>query len=223
MVPCHSSKRMIHTKINHSLFNLWGCLHVATFHCQVWIINCKNLPLTLMLLHIPLRHCTLVPQKIAFCLFEEIKGPRYLHSAFKCEKPTCISSHYTWPLRKLSCPTWVSCRNGRSAVPMVEWAQRWSARQAGRGAFHFGPAKNDLTELVCLEDFVKKTTVRITFLFGAWHRFFIRVSSLAGCVLSCIAYFSKAVGNISSQKRPKVTYPYHICASVIRWHLWSKE
>ena len=188
MVPCHSSKRMIHTKINHSLFNLWGCLHVATFHCQVWIINCKNLPLTLMLLHIPLCHCTLVPQKIAFCLFEEIKGPRYLHSAFKCEKPTCISSHYTWPLRKLSCPTWVSCRNGRSAVPMVEWAQRWSARQAGRGTFHFGPAKNDLTELVCLEDFVKKNYCPHHFPFWCLASFFhsSKLSCRVCVILHCL-------------------------------------
>ena len=89
---------------------------------------------------------------------------------------------------KTLCPTWVSCRNGRSAVPMVEWAQRWSARQAGRGAFHFGPAKNDLTELVCLEDFVKKNYCPHHFPFWCLASFFhsSKLSCRVCVILHCL-------------------------------------
>ena len=189
MVPCHSSKRMIHTKINHSLFNLWGCLHVATFHCQVWIINCKNLPLTLMLLHIPfasLYPCA--PKNCRPLPFWRNQGAQVLTFSIQMWKAHLYQLSLHMASTKTPCPTWVSCRNGRSAVPMVEWAQRWSARQAGRGAFHFGPAKNDLTELVCLEDFVKKNYCPHHFPFWCLASFFhsSKLSCRVCVILHCL-------------------------------------
>ena len=58
----------------------------------------------------------------------------------------------------------------------------------GRGAFHFGPAKNDLTELVCLEDFVKKNYCPHHFPFWCLASFFhsSKLSCRVCVILHCL-------------------------------------
>ena len=128
--------------------------------------------------------------KIAFCLFEEIKGPRYLHSAFKCEKRHLYQLSLHMPLRKLSCPTWVSCRNGRSAVPMVEWAQDDlpDGSVEGKRGVPLRTSKKRSDRTVCLEDFVKKNYCPHHFPFWCLASFFhsSKLSCRVCVILHCL-------------------------------------
>ena len=156
-----------------------------------------------------------------FCLlpfWRKSRGPgTYIqHSIVKSE--SCISSHYTWPLRKLSNTSVSRCAPPGWAVVTVEAPCQWwngpkdDLPGSGKRGVPLRTSKKRSDRTGCLEDFVnKKNYFPHHFPFWCLASFFIRISCLAGCVLSCIAYFSKAVGNISSQKCPKVTYHYHIC------------